>query len=120
MSLPWYEYLSNPSYESDNQAKAEFGRKLLLAFKQKNIAEGITFAQAIYLHDKIKNLDVIIPGQPPMKIDIINMALVGDIEAGCFALMYCVPDDMSKSYHWLSQDRINWIVTQCKSFLGWP
>lgn len=120
MSLSWEEYLSNPQYAADNEGRAKFGRLLMLAFKQKNISEGITAGQAIWLHSRMREYTVNFPGQPTCKVDILNMALSGDIEAGCLALMYGVPDDMSEAHHWVSADRVNWLVTQCKGFLGWP
>jgi hypothetical protein len=120
MSLRWEEYLSNNQYASDNEARAKFGRLLMLAFKQKNISEGITAGQAIWLHSRMREFTVNFPGMPPVKVDVLNMALSGDIEAGCLALIYGVVDDMSEPYHWVSNERRNWLVAQCKEFLGWP
>ena len=101
-----------------NKDKVAFCTELLLRFKQKNILENINAQQAIWLHHRIRNLEVNFPGMPATNQDIINIALSGDIEAGLLMLQYCVADDMSESYHWLSQDRVNWLISEIQSFLG--
>lgn len=118
--MPGYVDYLNQSSVPDNLARREFGQALMVAFKQKNIQEGITAAQAIWLHARMREFTVNFPGVPPMQVDIINMALSGDMEAGCLALIYGAPDDMSQPYHWVSAERLNWLVLQIKGFLGWP
>jgi len=108
-----------------NQEKIDFGRKLMLNFKNMNIEQGINPVQAIWLHAKTRKLQVQIPQQAfgaaiDCEVDILNMALSGDLEAGCIALQFAIPDDMTEAYHWLNQDRINFLVTEIKAYLGWP
>jgi hypothetical protein len=50
----------------------------------------------------------------------MNMGLSGDIETACLTLMSGQPDDMTQPYHWMNQERINFLVTEMKAFLGWP
>ncbi len=102
-----------------NKDKVEFAVELMLRFKLKNINEGISASQAVWLHAKTKHLAVNFPGMPQTHIDLLNIALSGDVEAGCLALQYAVPDDMTESYHWLSQARLDWLVDELKAFLGW-
>jgi len=120
--LTWEEYLSNPQYLSDNLARKDFGEKLVLAFKQKNISEGIQWYQAIHLHHRMRAWNVNFPvqlGGTTEVVDIVNMVCSGDIETTTLALMYGTPDEMTSPLHWVSQDRINWMVTQMKNWLGW-
>lgn len=119
MSLKIDDYLSNASYRADNESSKEFGTRLMNAFKQKNLSEGINAGQALWLHSRLRALQVNCPGVEPCQVDILNMALSGDLEAGALALMFCVPDDMSQPYHWFSQERIDWILAQLKTQLGW-
>jgi hypothetical protein len=50
----------------------------------------------------------------------MNMVISGDMATACLALMYGAPDDMSEPYHWLNEERLNWLINNLKGFLGWP
>ena len=107
-----------------NQRKIDAGKLIMLKFKEMNISDGINPVQAIWLHSKTRKLQIQIPVEAfgiamGTEIDILNMALAGDLEAGCIALQFAVADDMSQPYHWLNQERINWLVNELKSYLGW-
>lgn len=121
--MEWHEYLSNSGYKADNQARKDFGENLMLAFKQKNISEGIQWYQALWLHSRIREWKVTLPpalGSAVLYVDLINMLTVsGDIETTCLAVMYGEPDDMSSVLHWCSADRLNWLRDQMKAWLGW-
>lgn len=121
--MEWHEYLSNSGYKADNQARKDFGENLMLAFKQKNISEGIQWYQALWLHSRIREWKVTLPpalGGAVLYVDLINMLTVsGDIETTCLAVMYGEPDDMSSALHWCSADRLNWLRDQMKAWLGW-
>lgn len=105
--------------EGNYRAGVEFARNLFMQFKQKNKDEGINGSQAIWMHHRVRAIDVYFPGMIQTKQDIINMGASGDIETACLCLIYCVPDDMSESYHWLSADRVLWLVNNMKLHLGW-
>lgn len=122
MSLNWDEYLSNASYKADNVGRREFGQNLMLAFKQKNISEGIQWYQAIHMHARMRAWDVTLPAQlggSVETVDCLNMILAGDIETACLSAIYGAADDMSSPLHWLSQERLDWLIAQMKGFLGW-
>ena len=70
------------------------------------------------MHHRVRELQINFYGIP-MKIDILNLVISGDLEVATLALMNCTPDDGSMPFHWLTQARINWLVTEMKSFLGW-
>lgn len=106
--------------KGDYAAGLKFASDLFRAFKQKNIDEGINGAQALWLHHRMRALDVSYPGATPMTVDIMNMSLSGDIVTSCLALIYCTPDDMSQTWHWFSSERKSWLIAQMKQFLGWP
>lgn len=106
--------------KGDYAAGLKFASDLFRAFKQKNIDEGINGAQALWLHHRMRALEISYPGQPLMTVDIMNMSLSGDIVTSCLALIYCQPDDMTETRHWFSAERKAWLITQMKAFLGWP
>jgi hypothetical protein len=127
--MNWEEYLSNASYMADLQARREFGSKLMLAFKQKNLAEGIQWYQAVHLHGRMRDWQVVMPPallaalggvpDPALRVDMVNIIVAGDIETASLALTYGVADPMTSPFHWISQERIDWMNTQLKSWLGW-
>jgi hypothetical protein len=118
----WTEYLSNQQYAADNQALRSFAQNLMLALKVKNQSEGIGILQALHTHNRLKSWDVALPvemGGFTFNVDVMNLVVAGDIETATIALMYGTPDDMTQPYHWLNAERIEWIVTQLKAWLGW-
>jgi hypothetical protein len=127
--MNWEEYLSNSSYLADLQARREFGSKLMLAFKQKNIAEGIQWYQALYLHGRMREWQVTMPSalltamggvpDPNIRVDMVNIIVAGDIETASLALTYGTADAMTSPFHWISQERMDWMNTQLKAWLGW-
>lgn len=127
--MNWEEYLSNSSYVSDLQARREFGSKLMLAFKQKNLSEGIQWYQALHLHGRIRNWQINMPSalltamggvpDPGIHVDLANIIVAGDMETASLALTYGVADDMTSPFHWASQARLGWLNSQIKTWLGW-
>jgi hypothetical protein len=121
--MNWEEYLSNSSYMADNMSRKEFGEKLMLAFKQRNISEGLQWYQAIWLHHRVREWQVTYPealGGDICYVDVCNMMYSGDIETACLALQYGVVDDMTKPFHCVTEDRKAWLIAQMKAWLGWP
>jgi hypothetical protein len=113
---------SNGDYKYLNvsiKIKKEFADDLIERLKKKNISENINAMQGLWMHQKIRALPVTLYGIT-FTVDLMNMVVSGDIELACISLQNTTPDDMSLPYHWLSADRISWIVTELKKFLGWP
>jgi hypothetical protein len=113
-------YPMTASQKGDYASNAEFARSLFMHFKQKNKDEGINGAQALWMHHKIRALNVAFPGMTATVQDVVNMGASGDIETACLCLIYCQPDDMTQPYHWLNAERISWLVARMKEHLGWP
>ena len=99
--------------------RKEYADDLMERFKAKNISEGISLLQGMHMHSRMRKLSVSISGLS-FDLDVLNMAVSGDIEIACVALQYATPDDMSLPYHWLSSARLSWLVSDMKTFLGWP
>ena len=106
------------SQKGDYQSSVEFARNLFMEFKQKNKDEGINIYQALWMHHRMRALVVNMGGFETTQ-DIINMGASGDIETACICLQYCQPDDMTETFHWVSQERINYLVNRMKDHLGW-
>ena len=98
--------------------RKQFADELLERFKKKNILEGINAAQGFWMHHTLRAYPVTFMGVS-FTIDIMNLAISGDLEIACLALMYGYTDDMSQAYHWMSGDRKQWLINELKTFLGW-
>ena len=103
---------------ADTISNKEFAQNLLIDFRQMNLDDGINAQQALWLHHRSRALDVVVGGQP-MVVDVLNMAMVGDIEAAFVALSSCIPDDMSQPYHWFNQSKIDWLKNKIAEQMGW-
>lgn len=120
--MEYLEYLSNSQYRADNESKRKFGMDLMLAFKQKNISEGIQWYQAVHMHSRFRAWDVQLPpalGGGIETVDLLNMILAGDIETACLSAQFGSPDPMTSPVHWISPERMQWTIDQMKAYLGW-
>lgn len=104
--------------KADYETSLDFVKNLFTRFKLKNIAEGINGVQSIWLNMRMAELQGSFSGLN-FKVDVVNMGASGDIQTACIVLMNCQPDDMTQPYHWLTQDRINFLVNEMKAHLGW-
>ena len=100
------------------QQRKEFCEKLLDSFKKRNMGQGINAPQGLWLHHRMRALECSIFGVS-YTLDVMNMAISGDVEMACIALQYMTLDDMSQAYHWMNADRRDYLVNEMKSFLGW-
>lgn len=101
------------------EQRITWAKEMLQRFKKRNISLGINGMQALWLHHRMRALEITFNGVPMIE-DIINMSASGDIETSCLAILYSTPDDGSQPYHWYTQETKDWLVTEMKSFLGWP
>ena len=121
--MDYENYLGNGTTVSDLEARQAYAKRLFLAFKIKNIGEGIQWFQGLKLHELMRKYKVTYPeqlGGEIVYVDIINILVAGDLDLGCLALQYGEVQDMSSPFHWFSQERKDWLVGQLKKFLGWP
>ena len=100
----------------------EFADKLLQKLKEKNIAEGLSnINQSAWVHHRLRKIDYVLSdGITVVQLDIMNLVVSGDVETAEQALGQLTPDDMTKSFHWLTQDRVDWIRNEIRAYLGWP
>lgn len=100
------------------KVRKEFAERLLEEFKFKNLSEGVNALQGMWIQHKMRALPVSFMGVN-FTLDILNMAVSGDVEIACLALQNCELDDMTMPYHWFNSARRDWLVSEMKKFLGW-
>jgi hypothetical protein len=110
-------FLTKTVYES----KA-FSDDLMQRLKVKNILEGLaSIDQAAWVHHRLRKTQFTLSDETTVvDIDVMNLVISGDMETAEFVLGQMTADDMTKSYHWLSQERIDWIRNEIRTYLGWP
>lgn len=103
---------------SDDLSSRRFAEMIIAKFKMRNIDSSISPSQALWVHHRLRNVEIDFNGTP-MQIDILNMAYAGDVNLAWVVLGMIVPDDMTKEYHWLSAEKINEIRSEIAVFLGY-
>lgn len=98
--------------------RKEYAEGLLERFKKRNIVAGINAMQGMWLHHRMRAMDITFYGMP-FTIDILNLAISGDIEIACLAIIHSTPDDGSMPFHWFTQDAKDFLINDMKEYLGW-
>lgn len=99
----------------------EFADDMMQRMKEKNLLEGLSsIDQAAWVHHRLRKVDYVLDAGPTVQIDVLNLVVSGDIETAENVLGQMAPDDMSQSYHWWTQSRIDWIRNEIRTYLGWP
>lgn len=98
--------------------RKDWAEQMLERFKKRNILLGINGVQALWLHHRMRALDINFMSVP-MTLDILNMAISGDVETACLAIMFSTPDDGSQPFHFYKEAEKEWLTAEMKSFLGW-
>lgn len=99
----------------------EFADDMMQRMKEKNISEGLSsIDQSAWVHHRLRKTDYTLSDNTTVvQIDVMNLVVSGDIETAEHVLGQMSPDDMTESYHWLTQERIDWIRNEIRQYLGW-
>lgn len=99
-----------------------FADNLMQRLKEKNMQEGLSsIDQSAWVHHRMRKIDFTLSDTTTViQIDLMNLIISGDIETAEYVLGQLAPDDMTQSYHWLTQTRIDWIRNEIRAYLGWP
>jgi len=99
--------------------RKEWADDLMERFKVRNMKQGINLLQALWLQHRMRALNVTVGGVP-FVIDMLNLVVSGDVETACVCLQYMTLDDMTMPYHFIDDNCRNFLVTEMKTYLGWP
>lgn len=104
--------------------RKQYAEDMLERFKKRNLLLGIDIFKSEWLHHRMRALECNIPhplGETiPMSLDIMNLAVSGDVEVAAHYLQYATLDDMTKPWHFFDAATRDWLVNDMKQFLGWP
>lgn len=104
------------------QQNKAFADQMMQRLKEKNILEGLSsIDQSAWVHHRLRKVDYTMDdGVTIIQLDVLNLVVSGDIETADKILGQIAADDMTETYHWLNQDRIDWIRNEIRTYLGWP
>src|SRR5574343_869956 len=126
--------MTEDQLKSDFVSSKEFANYLMLRMKLANNLSGINLGQALWVHHRLRALEVTIPQQIadqfpgsglssvvgiPMTIDLLNLVIYGDLEVAYICLLAATPDSGLSSYHFLPTDALAWIRHDVGVYLGW-
>lgn len=104
--------LKNP----DQIAAINFCEQLLKKWMRRNLVLGITIQQSLWVFSRFEEFKIDIDGQQ-MHIDIYKLFQSGAVPTLYYCMTKIQPDDMTKSYHWLTQECIDWVKNQIEEFI---
>jgi hypothetical protein len=109
-----YSFLASKNTQQQNIA---FGQSLLHDWMRKNTLEGMTIVQSLWIFSRFERFEVEF-GFGPKRVDLFKMFQSGAIPTVYFCILQVQPDSMTEPYHWLTQDRLDWVKTRLESHLG--
>jgi hypothetical protein len=101
--------------------RKQFAEEMMERFKNRNINGGMSVVKALWLHHRMRAWDVTLPpamGGFTYVVDILNMAVSGDLETAYFALRYGNLDAMDQPYHCIDQTTVDWLKNELSNYLG--
>jgi hypothetical protein len=111
-----FDYMFQASINSQEQ-NINFGRTLLHDWMRRNTLEGMNISQSLHVFSRFEDFYVNF-GNGPKKVDLFKMFYSGAIPTIYFSLLQVAPDSMVESYHWLTQERLDWVKNQVANYLG--
>ena len=105
------------STQPDQESALIFTTKLLKDWMRKNTIEGMSIQQSVWVFSRFEEFTVVINGQT-RKVDIFKMFSSGAIPTLFYCLLKVQPDPMTEPYHWVTQERINWVLNELETWLG--
>jgi hypothetical protein len=111
-----FDYNFESSKVSQEQ-NIHFGQSLLHDWMRRNTLEGMSVNQSLWVFSRFEEFTVnAIFGTK--HVDLFKMFQSGAIPTVYYCILRVTPDDMTQSYHWLTQERINWVKERLENFLG--
>lgn len=95
----------------------KFKAENLSYFVANQIPNEVAIFNSLWLHHRLRAVEINVGGIP-FVIDVLNLVVSGDLETALVVLQYMTPDDMTAPYHFLSQERINRLVSMLAAALA--
>jgi len=111
-----FDYIFNAT-KVNQQESINFGQILLHDWMRKNTLEGMSIKQSLWVFSRFEDFSIQCDFGS-RKVDIFKMFQSGAIPTVYFCLLQVEPDPMTEDYHWVTQERMDWVLNKIKEFLG--
>lgn len=101
---------------TSQEVNLNFGNQLLNDWMRKNIIEGMNIKQSLWVFSRFEDF-YIDCDFGSRKVDIFKMFRSGAIPTAYFCLLQVDVDPMTEDYHWITQERIDWVLSQIEDYL---
>ena len=101
----------------DQDAAMSFSRQLLSDWMRQNTIDNINLYQSLWVFHRFENF-TITQAWGTGHVDIFKMFQSGAVPTLYYTLLRIQPDDMTQTYHWLTQARIDWVKQRLVDFMG--
>jgi hypothetical protein len=99
------------------QANISFGQNLLHDWMRKNVLEGMSIKQSLWVFARFEDFKINCDfGEK--HVDLFKMFQSGAIPTVYFCILQIQPDDMTQPYHWLTQERLDWVKEKIELHIG--
>lgn len=106
-------------YFSQQEAAINYCREVYREMIIRNVKDGINIMQSTYLFSRFEQYEYTIPGtNQTIKVDLFKLLETGAIPTLYYHLLRVQPDDMTQPYHFLTQERLNWLKSKFREWLG--
>jgi hypothetical protein len=102
---------------NSQQQNITFSQNLLQDWMRKNTLEGINIMQSLWVFSRFEQFIVSCDfGQK--HVDLFKMFQSGALPTVYYCILQVQPDTMTEDYHWLTQERLDWVKEKIEAHLG--
>ena len=104
---------------SQQEAAITYCKSVYREMVIRNVQDGINIIQSTYLFSRFEQYEYTIPGtDKTVKVDLFKLFETGAIPTLYYHLLRVQPDDMTQPYHFLTEERLNWLRQKFRDWLG--
>ena len=103
--------------QTSQDENISFARDLLSTWIRKNTLEGMSIPQSLWVFSRFETFNVPTPNGN-WRVDLFKMFNTGALPTLYYCMLRIQPDDMTQTYHWLTQTRLDWVKTKIEERLG--
>lgn len=102
----------------DQDTDIIFTKQLLYDWMRKNAKEdGMNIYQSLWVFARFERFQMTMPWGTD-HYDLFKLFNAGAVPTLYYCLCRVEPDDMSQTYHWLTQERIDWFKSKIQEHIG--
>ena len=114
--LSSFDYIFQTTANTQEQ-NINFGKQLLHDWMRKNTLEGMNVKQSLWVFSRFEQFTISCDfGEK--HVDLFKMFQSGALPTVYYCILQVQPDTMTEDYHWLTQERLDWVKEKIEAHLG--